>query len=243
MRSVTTAVPSPVRGLEACDHAPRFEDGRAVTGGDPGRLADAFFLMAHDEATGKPRLPERIAGLGLAAALLGELVLTGRAQARDGGIAVLDAEPCDDELSGRVLEFLKQEQHPTRTWLAFFGRSAHEEVALRLLSAGVLERVSRRRPWQSGRWAPVSAQLAARPTALLCTALIRGQDLDERSLLLFGLLQATGLDQAVLWEVRHSAPHALRQAGQSLSRLRPTLAELISQTEAAVGAAIATRRT
>ncbi|MBS2963030.1 GPP34 family phosphoprotein [Actinocrinis puniceicyclus] len=210
--------------------------------GRPGRLADDFFLMAHDETSGKPRLPERIAGLGLAAALLGELALSGRVEPRDGTVAVLDAAACGDELAGRMLEFLKQEQHPTRTWLAFFGGSAHEEVGLRMVGDGLLVRASRRRPWQAGRWVPAAAGVAARPTALLCTALIRGQRLDERSLLLLGLLRATGLDQPVLWEVRQSEPHALRRIDGALALLRPPLAELTGQTEAAVGNAIATRR-
>lgn len=209
-------------------------------GGD--RLADEFFLMAHDETTGKPRLAERIAGLGLAAALLGELAAEARVELRQGTVTVVDTAPCDDALAGRVLEFLKQEEHPTRTWLAFFAQSAHEEVGRRLVEAGLLVREGKRRPWQPGRWVPVTPGVAARPTALLCTQLIRGQDLDERSTVLLGLLRATGLDQPVLWEVRQTAPEALRRVGEALSVLGPSLAELITQTEAAVGSAIASHR-
>ncbi|HEU5355202.1 MAG TPA: GPP34 family phosphoprotein [Actinocrinis sp.] len=207
-----------------------------------GRLADDFFLMAHEESSGKPRLAERIAGLGLAAALLGELVLAGRIELREGTVAVLESGPCDDVLSGRVLDFLKQEQHPTRTWLTFFSQSAHTEVARRLVADGSLTRETRKRPWQSGRWLPVSPKVATRPTALLCTQLIRGHDLDRQDLLLVGLLRVTGLDQPVLWEVRHSAPDALRRAGALLGSLGTSFTELITQTEAAVGSAIATHR-
>jgi hypothetical protein len=216
------------------------QDSRQAGGSS--RLADEFFLMAHDESTGKPRLAERIAGLGLAAALLGELALDARLELRQGTVAVLDSAPPDDALAGRVLEFLKQEEHPTRTWLAFFAQSAHSEVGRRLTSAGLLARETRKRPWQSGRWVPVSPSVAARPTAQLCTLLIRGQDLDERSAVLLGLLRATGLDQPVLWEVRHTAPEALRRVGEALSALGPSLAELITQTEAAIGSAIASHR-
>ena len=42
-------------------------------------LADQFFLIAHEDRTGRSRLHPRATGLGLAAALLGELMLTGRA--------------------------------------------------------------------------------------------------------------------------------------------------------------------
>lgn len=216
--------------------------GQSERPGGTDRLADEFFLMSHDESTGKPRLAERIAGLGLAGALLGELVVEARIELRQGTVTVLDSSPCDDALAGRVLEFLKQEEHPTRTWLAFFAQSAHDEVGWRLTSAGLLVREGKKRPWQHGRWVPVSPSVAARPTALLCTQLIRGQDLDERSAVLLGLLRATGLDQPVLWEVRHTAPEALRRVGEALSALGPSLAELVTQTEAAVGSAIASHR-
>ncbi len=216
--------------------------GQDARPGGTERLADEFFLMAHDEVTGKPRLAERIAGLGLAAALLGELAAESRIELRQGTVAVIDSAPCDDALAGRVLEYLKQEEHPTRTWLAFFGQSAHGEVGRRLADAGLLVRESKKRPWQSGRWVPVSPSVASRPTALLCTQLIRGQDLDERSAVLLGLLRATGLDQPVLWEVRHTAPEALRRVGEARAALGPSLAELVTQTEAAVGSAIASHR-
>jgi len=219
---------------------PHGQEHRA--GGGTGRLADDFFLMAHEESTGKPRLAERIAGLGLAGALLGELALAERIELRDGTVAVLDSSPREDALSGRVLEFLKQEQHPTRTWLAFFGQSAHVEVGRRLIDDGLLVREARKRPWQGGRWLPTSVDVAVRPTALLCTQLIRGQDLEPRDLVLIGLLRATGLDQPVLWEVRQSRPAALRRAAQLLGSLRASLVELITQTEAAVGSAIAAHR-
>lgn len=102
--------------------------GQDTRPGGSDRLADEFFLMAHDEATGKPRLAERIAALGLAGALLGELAVESRIELRQGTVTVVDSSPCADELAGRVLEFLKQEEHPTRTWLAFFAQSAYGEV-------------------------------------------------------------------------------------------------------------------
>jgi hypothetical protein len=211
-------------------------------GGGASRLADDFFLMAHEESSGKLLLAERIAGLGLAAALLGELALAECIELREGALTVLDSSPRDDVLSGRVLEFLKQEQHPTRTWLAFFGQSAHTEVGRRLAADGLLVREARKRPWQDGRWVPVSTAVAVRPTALLCTQLIRGHGLDRRDLVLLGLLRATGLDQPVLWEVRQSSPDALRAAAAQFGSLGASLTELITQTEAAVGSAIATHR-
>ena len=52
--------------------------------GGTGRLADDLYLIAHHELTGRPQLAPRAVGLGLAGALLGELVLAG-AVSRDAG--------------------------------------------------------------------------------------------------------------------------------------------------------------
>jgi hypothetical protein len=81
-----------------------------VTGGEltarlagTGRLADDLYLMAHNDVSGRPYLQPRALGLGLAGALLAELVLAGRVDAgpqdlidrrrRDGG-ASLVSSPC-----------------------------------------------------------------------------------------------------------------------------------------------------
>ena len=47
-------------------------------------LADQYFLIAHEDRTGRSRLHPRATGLGLAAALLGELMLEGRLRIVEG---------------------------------------------------------------------------------------------------------------------------------------------------------------
>jgi Golgi phosphoprotein 3 GPP34 len=239
-----------------------------------GRLADEFFLMAHDDISGRTRLPDRITGLALAAALLGELALGEWIEVRSGAQGVLalpGGEPVwesgfdgagragsgfggsggsgsrgsgpTDPLAARVFEYLAAEQHPVRTWLAFFAQNAHADVADRLIAAGLVSRRPRRRPWQPDCWVPTSPNVAALPAAQLVTRLIRGRPLSDQQTVLIGLLRATGLDQPVLWEVRQSAPDAARHLGEAIAALKPSLTELISQAEAAVGAAIASHRT
>jgi UPF0755 protein len=46
--------------------------------GSGGVLADQFYLIAHEDRTGRSRLHPRATGIGLAASLLGELVLDNR---------------------------------------------------------------------------------------------------------------------------------------------------------------------
>jgi hypothetical protein len=90
---------------------------------------------------------------------------------------------------------------------------------------------------------PTSPDAAALPAARLVTQLMRGRPLTEQQTVLIGLLRATGLDEVILWEVRESAPEAARRLTEEIAALKPSLTELISQTEAAVGAAIASHRT
>ena len=67
-------------------------------------LADDLFLAAHDTARGKSLLSPATLGLGLAAALLGELMLWRRMDLKDGLITVVDDRPTTDPATTAVLE-------------------------------------------------------------------------------------------------------------------------------------------
>ncbi|WFE19417.1 GPP34 family phosphoprotein [Solwaraspora sp. WMMD937] len=53
-----------------------------------GRLADELFLIAHDDVTGKPRVPTRVVGRGLAAAILADLAYVGAVTVAATGMVV-----------------------------------------------------------------------------------------------------------------------------------------------------------
>lgn len=57
------------------------------------RAADRLYLIAHNPATGRPQLGPRQLGLGLAAALLGELLLGGLVELVDGVVRPTDRQP------------------------------------------------------------------------------------------------------------------------------------------------------
>jgi hypothetical protein len=60
--------------------------------GGTGRLADDLYLIAHHELTGRPHLAPRAVGLGLAGALLAELVLRSRGRGRGQTMIFVAAE-------------------------------------------------------------------------------------------------------------------------------------------------------
>src|SRR5690242_19022389 len=69
-------------------------------------LADEFYLIAHADTSGQLRLHPKVAGYGVAASLLGELVLMGRAEVDAGIVRVASAHPPQDVLAHTVLDLL-----------------------------------------------------------------------------------------------------------------------------------------
>ncbi len=99
--------------------------------GGTGRLADDLYLMAHHEITGKAHLQPRAAGLGLAGALLAELMLLGNISIRPDGVMVTDGTPPGDGLARSVLGLVlsEHERHAVQRWLLFLARTAAVDVA------------------------------------------------------------------------------------------------------------------
>lgn len=205
-------------------------------------LADQFFLLAHDDVTGKCRLHQRVAGLGLAGALLGELVLLRHITIRSGVVVVIDSRPPDDALTHTVLDHLVAEPqpHPVRTWLAFLAQTSGDSVASRLERAGYLTRVPSRRPWRTAaRWVPVDMSAAAWPRTRLERLVANADAMTVADGTLAGLVSATGLAPEILWEAR---PRDRQYLDHVVSTLPSPLPELLAQTEAAVGNAVIAHR-
>src|SRR5437764_3487944 len=85
-----------------------------------GVLADQYYLIAHEDRTGRSRLHPRATGLGLAACLVGELMLQERVRVCGGELAVVNRRPPGDLLAHNILDLLVvQPQHrDLRIWLA-----------------------------------------------------------------------------------------------------------------------------
>lgn len=107
---------------------------------EPIAIADDFYLMALDERSGRPRLHSRAMGLGLAAALLSELILADGLTVKSDRLEALRA-PSDvvDPVHARMLEHvLAEPNHDLTVWLSFFAKSAGDAVAERMVARGML---------------------------------------------------------------------------------------------------------
>jgi hypothetical protein len=210
-------------------------------------LADQFFLIAHEDRTGRSRLHPRATGLGLAAGLIGELVMQGRIRALEGELFVVNPEPPGDALSHGVLDLLlAQPQHrELRTWLTFLAQDAAERVGERLIRSGVVEPVTRRRLLGSQTLYLLrdsdQRNAAAWLQVRLANILVQGRVVDLADQALAGLVVATGLTRHVLWNSTVHRP-GLTHLHTVVEALPSDLRELVDHTEAAIGTVLAAGR-
>jgi Golgi phosphoprotein 3 (GPP34) len=215
-------------------------NGRPAPGlGGTGRVADELYLIAHHELTGRPHLAPRAVGLGLAGALLAELVLADAIAIEAGTVASVWPGQAGDQLTAAVAARIAGEDvHPVADWLAFLARTAPGEVAARLARAGYLA-PGPRRSWRAARWVPADPDCAFAPVARLDAALNLSRPGDGQALALGGLAAACGLGPRLFL---YLPPGARARIDALVSVLGPGLGEVIAQTRAAVDAALLAHR-
>jgi hypothetical protein len=204
-----------------------------------GRLADDLYLLAHHEVTGRPHLQPRAVGLGLAGALLAELMLAGNIGLRAGQVVADDHCAPHDELTRSVLGLVaaERERHPARDWLLFLAGTAPRDVAARLERSGYLTRVTSRLPLRARQWVPADPDCAFAPLVRVKAAL--GPAATEQNITLAGLAVACGLGSKLALYLPESAQRRIQKAA---SQLQPGLQGLIAHTQAAVDSALLSHR-
>jgi len=207
-----------------------------------GRLGDDLWLLAHNDVTGRPYIPPRPLGLGLAAALLAELALDGALIVAGEQITLTARHrPPGDELARQALGLLtrEREEHPVRDWLAYLGRTAPGDVAARLAAAGYLTRAGRLLPWRPPRWVPADRDAAFAPVLRARAALDGTRPLTVHAGALTGLAGACGLGFRL---AEYAPAHGARPIGQVAACLDPGLGDLIAWTRTAVDSAVLAHR-
>lgn len=210
-----------------------------------GRLADDLYLLAHHETTGKPRLQPRAAGLGLAGALLAELMLAGRIRCWRGliipaGDGPAVESPAVDDLAGRLLGLVtgEDEHRPGRDWLLYLAPTATGDVAARLARAGYLRPARGRRFGPGARPVPADPDSAFAPLVRVKSAL-RSPSQDAQHTALAALAAASGLSHHL---AMYLPPHADRRLAEAAGHLSPGLRQLVTQTQAALDSALLAHR-
>jgi Golgi phosphoprotein 3 (GPP34) len=202
-------------------------------------LADELFMMAHDLQTGKTRVPDPALGIGLASALLAELMFAGALVISSGQLGLGEYGPPRDRLSEALYEQtrndLYEQQVSVREWLASHRRPVHDLVADRLIRAGEMHRdVGRRFGRTVVRYLPVRPPNALIRTQRLPSYLRHRVEVTEPDVVVALLMRVMAPDRNLL-ELDGPGTEYLEQLAPAL---QVPLRELLTITETAVTAAL-----
>lgn len=209
------------------------------------RLADDYYLIANHGLSGR-RLPDaRVASVGVAACLIGELIFAQQALLSGTALRLLpDAPPPRDDLMAELVQLIRAnpEESDLNIWLGYLARGAVEGVRDRLASLGVLVRSERRRlVTKQVVFEVADANAVVWPAVRLSGVFTRADPIVLYDGVLAGLLNATGLTGHLLWDPD------LHQAGLGylqhvLTLIPPPFTVLLERTEVAVGQVLLTKR-
>ncbi len=206
-----------------------------------GLVADDLWLLAHDDRSGRPQLQPRALGIGLAGALLTELMLAGWiGLRRDGAVVFVSGVAQDTVMRHALLKQIADEPgpQPVQAWLRYLARGAARTVALRLEQAGYVEHARSQVPWRQGRWIPVDPDWAFAPMLRVRSALDPARPVTPYAAALAGVAVACGLS----FRLDQYQTQAGRSVQDAVASLGPGLQELIIQTRTAVDSTVLSHR-
>lgn len=164
-------------------------------------LAEQFFLIGHDEFSGKPAVSHELVECGLVGALLGGLVIESRLAVKEGRVVVLDGAGDGNDVTDKLVRTVDQQttSHRVRTWAEQLGPYIYGVVAERLVAAGTLRRERGRTLFgRSGeRYPAVDLYHAARPRLMLNHVIRHREEMDLDQAVVIALLAAVGIEQVL----------------------------------------------
>jgi hypothetical protein len=213
---------------------------------DRQRLAADFFLIAHDEFSGKLRVSPELLCCGLVGAQIADLITANRLAVEGGRVLATDVRSeVGDEVGDYVVESVSRQTstHSVRVWIDTLSEVLYELVARRLVDDGVVRReqggrqLMRRRP---DRFPATDLLAAARPRLRLEHMLRTPQEFDLSGAILAVLVGSVGVETVLDPEIDRAVAREL------MTRLEENfpadLRVLIEGVEAAVSAVSLTVR-
>jgi hypothetical protein len=200
--------------------------------------ADDLWLIGHHETSGEPRLHSRPLGLGLAGALLAELVLGSRITIVDERVRVLRSDPPPDSAAHSVLEQLIAEPGADLSrWLRVLAVGADEVVMQRLVVGGFVTGDEVRRRWRTTVVFRPTDRTGAAWRGVRLRSVLNGDGPEPTwsDVVLAAVVEAVGLLPDVLWDGRATGETYLRRA---MRHADPPIRALVAAVATQVGDAI-----
>src|SRR5579859_4008534 len=102
-------------------------------------LADELLLLAYDDVTGRCAVPPIALDLGMAAAVLVDLIRLGRIDVAGGSVIPVDPSPTGDEVTDAVLRRIQAElPQPAAFWLQRLRHNLRRHVLESLVAQGMI---------------------------------------------------------------------------------------------------------
>jgi hypothetical protein len=209
------------------------------------RVADDYYLIAYHGLSERRRPDSSVASIGVAAGLLGELILADWLTISGSGVWLLQGTvPLADPLLTELLTLMQSlpDEHGLDTWLAHIATEALDDVRGRLASSGVLIKSARRRfIGKQVVYEPANSNTVVWPTVRLTGQLSRVEPITLADAVLAGLVHATGLTGHLLWDPASHRP-GLEYLPDLLRALPAPFLILLERTEVAAGRVLLTKR-
>jgi len=209
----------------------------------PFSLADDFYLIGLDGRTNRPRLHAKAMGLGVAAALLAELVLANYIRINNSRIEVAYRHyaPEAREHADMLSRIIAEPQHHLPVWLAYFAQTSTDTVQERLVARRFMHVESRGVIRAKQSYVPIDP-MAVEWRSLRIARVISRRDIRTwEDLTIIGLIVATGLTEAVMWNAEPEDRDNLLSILRYLND-EPSLHALITQVEQLIAAAVLAQR-
>jgi len=216
-------------------------------------LAEELLLLAYDDETGRCGVPVIALDLGMAAAILVDLVLHGRIEVSDRLVVPIDASPTGHDINDEVLGRIGAERpEPAAFWLQRLRHNLRQHVLDRLVAHGVLrdQDVTAWDVLRVHRYPMIDSSLEEAARRRLSAALAGESATDEWTAALAALVAAVRMEPTLglSADALHKAHQQLEEiaaaagfaSGATLeqSTVRPSVAFLIAELYHAVRAAL-----
>lgn len=204
-------------------------------------MAGRFLLCTIGDTERRARLPDDARGYGLAAALLGELMMAGRIDITDAHVVLTAPRHASQPLVGaarRTLSLLVDNPSTrfVQDLLVMLSGDAYDAVCSDLVARKKMSHIERRRRFR----APLITLVPSGLNDAYCEVLLLGNRLErgeteEQDLLLAGLLGACGLQQILLEGRPGGAAASLEQR---IAALSTGALELVQHTERVIAKSV-----
>jgi hypothetical protein len=216
-------------------------------------LADELLLLAYDDETGRPTVSRIALDLGMAAAVLVDLVLRGRLAMDEGVVRVTDPAPTGDPIADDVLARITADTpHSAASWLQRLRHGLRDRVLGSLCERGVVrdQDETALEFIHLHRYPTVDRSVEKDTRARLAAALTDPADTEEGTAALATLVAAVRMEptlglppeenEAAHRRLEEIAVAAGFSAGMIMenSTVRPSVAFLVAELYRAVGAAL-----